>query len=285
MTKHNHTYILLSTLVESEEMAEILTAFLADYPFESFAVNPSGESYRLDAHIRREEWAECRTEVIAIAQEYGTIAAEQEIKDENWNEQWERESFQPVVIDNLMVIRSAYHTPPADCDVLDVVISPSMSFGSGYHQTTRMICRMIYNLKPQGDILDMGCGTGVLSIVALKCGANHADAVDIDPWSAESAERAVELNNLSGRMRVITGTVDDIAENLYDAIFANINRNIILASMAQYAACLKSGGRLLVSGFLEEDIDIILASAAQYGITPTATIKDEGWVAISLIKA
>ena len=285
MTKHNHTYILLSTLVESEEMAEILTAFLADYPFESFAVNPSGESYRLDAHIRREEWAEYRTEVIAIAQEYGTIAAEQEIKDENWNEQWERESFQPVVIDNLMVIRSAYHTPPADCDVLDVVISPSMSFGSGYHQTTRMICRMIYNLKPQGDILDMGCGTGVLSIVALKCGANHADAVDIDTWSAESAERAVELNNLSGRMRVITGTVDDIAENRYDAIFANINRNIILASMAQYAACLKSGGRLLVSGFLEEDIDIILASAAQYGITPTATIKDEGWVAISLIKA
>lgn len=266
-------------------MAEILTAFLADYPFESFSVNPSGESYRLDAHIRREEWTECRTEVIAIAQEYGTIAAEQEIKDENWNEQWERESFQPVVIDNLMVIRSAYHTPPADCDVLDVVISPSMSFGSGYHQTTRMICRMIYNLKPQGDILDMGCGTGVLSIVALKCGANHADAVDIDPWSAESAERAVELNNLSGRMRVITGTVDDIAENRYDAIFANINRNIILASMAQYAACLKSGGRLLVSGFLEEDIDIILASAAQYGITPTATIKDEGWVAISLIKA
>lgn len=285
MTKHNHTYILLSTLVESEEMAEILTAFLADYPFESFAVNPSGESFRLDAHIRREEWAECRTEVIAIAQEYGTIAAEQEIKDENWNEQWERESFQPVVIDNLMVIRSAYHTPPADCDVLDVVISPSMSFGSGYHQTTRMICRMIYNLKPQGDILDMGCGTGVLSIVALKCGANHADAVDIDPWSAESAERAVKLNDLSGRMRVITGTVDDIAENRYDAIFANINRNIILASMAQYAACLKSGGRLLVSGFLEEDIDIILTSAAQYGITPTATIKDEGWVAISLIKA
>lgn len=285
MTKHNHTYILLSTLVESEEMAEILTAFLADYPFESFTVNPTGEGHRLDAHIRLKEWDACRSEVVAIAEEYGAIVAEEEVVDRNWNEQWERESFQPVAIDNLMVIRSAYHTPPTDSGVLDVVISPSMSFGSGYHQTTRMMCRMIYDLKPQGGILDMGCGTGVLSIVALKCGASHADAVDIDPWSAESAERAVELNGLGGKMSVITGTVDDIAEKRYDAIFANINRNIILASMAQYAACLKFEGRLLVSGFLEEDVDVILASAAQYDITPVATLKEEGWVAISLIKA
>lgn len=283
--KFNHTYIRLTTQCQSEEMAEILTAFLADYPFESFEVAPTQDGFRLDAHIRCEEWAECREDAISIAQEYGTIVAEEQIKDENWNEQWERDSFQPVAIDNMMVIRSIYHPAPADCSILDIVISPSMSFGSGYHQTTRMMCRMIYDLKPQGNILDMGCGTGVLSIVALKCGANHADAVDIDAWSAESAERAVELNGLRGRMHVITGTVEDITENRYDAIFANINRNIILASMAQYAACLKSGGRLLVSGFLEEDVDCILAAAAEHGITLSTTLRDEGWVAISLIKA
>lgn len=283
--KFNHTYICLATLCQSEEMAEILTAFLADYPFESFEATPTQEGHRLDAHIRREEWVKCREEVIPIAQEYGTIVAEEEVKDENWNEQWERESFQPVAIDDLMVIRSTYHTPPTDSNMLDIVISPSMSFGSGYHQTTRMMCRMIYDLRTKGSILDMGCGTGVLSIVALKCGASHADAVDIDAWSAESAERAVALNNLSGRMRVITGTVDDIIENRYDAIFANINRNIILSSIAQYAACLRVGGRLLVSGFLEEDIDCILAAAAEHGITLSTTLKDEGWVAMSLIKA
>lgn len=282
--KHIHTYIHLSVQCSSQEMAEILTAFVADYPFETFNTTENDQGVLLDAYIRSEEWSACREETLAIVADYGTLSVEEEVADENWNERWERESFEPVAIGNEMVIRSAYHAAPANPDTLDIVISPSMSFGSGYHQTTRMMCRLIYDLKATGRILDVGCGTGVLTIVALKCGAAEADAVDIDAWSAESAERAAELNGLEHRMRVITGTVEAIEGHRYDAIFANINRNIILYDIERYAAALADGGHLLVSGFLNEDVAIILEAAERHNLSRVRTLDDEGWVAMELVK-
>lgn len=282
--KHIHTYIHLSVQCSNQEMAEILTAFVANYPFETFDTSENDRGVLLDAYIRSEEWRACREEALAIVADYGTLIAEEEVADENWNERWERESFEPVAIGDEMVIRSAYHAAPTNPDTLDVVISPSMSFGSGYHQTTRMMCRLIYDLKPTGRVLDVGCGTGVLTIVALKCGAAEADAVDIDAWSAESAERAAELNGLVHRMRVITGTVEAIEGRHYDAIFANINRNIILYDMTRYTAALADGGHLLVSGFLEEDVDIILEAAERHNLSRVRSLTDEGWVAMELVK-
>ena len=240
--KFNHTYIRLTTQCQSEEMAEILTAFLADYPFESFEVAPTQDGFRLDAHIRCEEWAECREDAISIAQEYGTIVAEEQIKDENWNEQWERDSFQPVAIDNMMVIRSTYHPAPADCSILDIVISPSMSFGSGYHQTTRMMCRMIYDLKPQGNILDMGCGTAILAILAAKMKAAQVHGIDIDAIAAISAYDNARLNRVGTRIETYCGDASLLQRNTYDVFLANINRNILLQDIPTYSACIRKGG-------------------------------------------
>ena len=148
-----------------------------------------------------------------------------------------------------------------------------------------MMCRLIHASAPARRALDVGCGTGVLSFVALKSGAGYVDAIDIDPWSAESAARAAELNGVSDRINIITGTVEAIEGETYDAIYANINRNLILGDIARYTAALNAGGSLLVSGFLTEDVEYITSAAAAHNLTLTTQLEEEGWVAIAFQKA
>lgn len=272
-------YIDLTISCPDEEMAEIATAFLADFPFESFDTAPTTEGATLHAFILKESWAECREEALATVADYGTVVSEEEIEDENWNERWEEESFSPVDIDNKIVIRAAHHPAPADT-VIDIIVKPSMSFGSGHHHTTRMMCRAIHSLNPSGRVLDVGCGTGVLSIAAIKCGAEHADAVDIDPWSTASAEEAAQLNGIAEQISVLLGTVEVVEGRKYDMVLANINRNIILNDIDRYVEALNEGGKLLLSGFLVEDIADITTAASERGLCPIAQSEEEGWVCL-----
>lgn len=272
-------YIDLTISCPDEEMAEIATAFLADFPFESFDTAPTTEGATLHAFILKESWAECREEALATVADYGTVVSEEEIEDENWNERWEEESFSPVDIDNKIVIRAAHHPAPADT-IIDIIVKPSMSFGSGHHHTTRMMCRAIHSLNPSGRVLDVGCGTGVLSIAAIKCGAEHADAVDIDPWSTASAEEAAQLNGIAEQISVLLGTVEAVVGRKYDMVLANINRNIILNDIDRYVEALNEGGKLLLSGFLIEDIADITTAASERGLCPIAQSEEEGWVCL-----
>ena len=272
-------YINLTISCPDEEMAEIATAFLADFPFESFDTAPTTEGATLHAFILKESWAECREEALATVADYGTVVSEEEIEDENWNERWEEESFSPVYIDNKIVIRAAHHPAPADA-IIDIIVKPSMSFGSGHHHTTRMMCRAIHSLNPSGRVLDVGCGTGVLSIAAIKCGAEHADAVDIDPWSTASAEEAAQLNGIAEQISVLLGTVEVVEGRKYDMVLANINRNIILNDIDRYVEALNEGGKLLLSGFLVEDIADITTAASERGLCPIAQSEEEGWVCL-----
>ena len=272
-------YIDLTISCPDEEMAEIATAFLADFPFESFDTAPTTEGATLHAFILKESWAECREEALATLADYGTVVSEEEIEDENWNERWEEESFSPVDIDNKIVIRAAHHPAPADA-IIDIIVKPSMSFGSGHHHTTRMMCRAIHSLNPSGRVLDVGCGTGVLSIAAIKCGAEHADAVDIDPWSTASAEEAAQLNGIAEQISVLLGTVEVVVGRKYDMVLANINRNIILNDIDRYVEALNEGGKLLLSGFLVEDIADITTAASERGLCPIAQSEEEGWVCL-----
>lgn len=272
-------YIDLTISCPDEEMAEIATAFLADFPFESFDTAPTTEGATLHAFILKESWAECREEALATVKDYGTVVSEEEIEDENWNERWEEESFSPVDIDNKIVIRAAHHPAPADA-IIDIIVKPSMSFGSGHHHTTRMMCRAIHSLNPSGRVLDVGCGTGVLSIAAIKCGAEQADAVDIDPWSTASAEEAAQLNGIAEQISVLLGTVEVVEGRKYDMVLANINRNIILNDIDRYAKALNEGGKLLLSGFLVEDIADITTAASERGLCPIAQSEEEGWVCL-----
>ena len=276
-------YIEISVECANEEMGDIITAFLADYPFETFNTEATETATTLKAYILAEEWRSCREEALSAIAEYGNIVSESEIEDENWNAAWEHESFQPVDVDGMIVIRAPHHTPPHE-GVIDIIVAPQMSFGSGHHQTTRMMCRLIKRLCPEGAILDVGCGTGVLSIAALKCGAKSADAIDIDPWSTESAKYAAELNSLESQMNIILGTVEAIEGNTYDMVVANINRNIILGDIERYNNALKSGGTLLLSGFLRQDIEDITVAAEALSLTITETMTEDEWVALAFTK-
>lgn len=277
-------YIELTIGCADAEMADIVIAFLSDYPFETFDTVESAAGVAVKAYILTEAWAECREEALASIEDYGSLFSEVEIEDRNWNERWERESFERVDIDGVILIRSEFHEPPTSADVVDVVVAPSMSFGSGHHHTTRMMCRLIHALRTAGDVLDVGCGTGVLSVVALKCGAEHATAVDIDPWSVESARRAAELNNLGERLEVVLGTVEQVEGRTYDMVVANINRNIILNDLERYVAALRPGGKLLVSGFLEDDAPIVERAMAEHGLKFVERKEEDGWIAEAFVK-
>lgn len=277
-------YVELQITCLNEEMAEIITAYLADYEFESFDSAPEDEHILLFAYRRKEEWAACREEALEAIAEFGELRSEKEIEDENWNSTWEAEGFERVDIDGRIVIRAPHHPAPADPATIDVVVTPKMSFGSGHHHTTRMMCRHILECKPSGRALDVGCGTGVLSIAALKCGAEWVDAIDIDIWSTESAREAAELNGISHKMEIILGTVANIEGRTYDLVMANINRNIILDDIARYEAALNAGGTLLLSGFLEGDVDDILAAANSLNLKLMTKLQEEEWVALKLTK-
>ena len=278
-------YTHLTITCPDGESAEILAAFLSDYPFECFSDNTTEEGVVVETYMSPEDWAECGEEATNIINDYGTLTQVKEIEDENWNARWEQDSFQPVDIDGKIVIRAATHPAPENPAIMDIIVSPTMSFGSGHHHTTRMMCRLIHASKPSGRALDVGCGTGVLSFVALKCGAQFVEAIDIDPWSTESAARAAELNGVAERIHIITGTVEAIEGETYDTIYANINRNIILGDIAHYTAALNAGGSLYVSGFLSEDVEHITSAAAAHGLNLTTQLEEEGWVAIAFHKA
>ena len=277
-------YIELQIACPNEDMAEIITAYLADYEFESFDTAPEAEHTMLFAYRREEKWAACREEALEAIAEFGELCSEREIEDENWNSTWEAESFERVDIDDKIVIRAPHHPAPSDPATIDVIVTPKMSFGSGHHHTTRMMCRHILECKPSGRALDVGCGTGVLSIAALKCGAEWVDAIDIDIWSTESAREAAELNAISDKMEIILGTVEMIEGRSYDLVMANINRNIILNDIARYEAALNAGGTLLLSGFLEGDVDDILAATNTLNLRLVAKLQEEEWVALKLTK-
>ena len=277
-------YIELQIACLNEEMTEIITAYLADYEFESFDTAPEAEHTMLFAYRREEEWAACREEALEAIAEFGELCSEREIEDENWNSTWEAESFERVDIDDKIVIRAPHHPAPSDPATIDVIVTPKMSFGSGHHHTTRMMCRHILECKPSGRALDVGCGTGVLSIAALKCGAEWVDAIDIDIWSTESAREAAELNAISDKMEIILGTVEMVEGRSYDLVMANINRNIILNDIARYEAALNAGGTLLLSGFLEGDVDDILAATNTLNLRLVAKLQEEEWVALKLTK-
>ena len=276
-------YVNLSIACASEELSEIIVAYLSDYDFECFDVDAEEGGVTLRAYILADRWAECRDEALEAIADYGSLLSEEGVEDENWNERWEQESFHPVDIDGKMVIRAPHHE--AVEGVIEVIVAPQMSFGSGHHETTRMMCRAIMATACQGSAVDVGCGTGVLSIVALKCGARHVDAVDIDPWSVESACNSAELNDLGERISVVEGTVELFANNSYDMVMANINRNIILGDLATYVAILNHGGRMLLSGFLAEDVAPIVEAVTGYGLSHIATLEDGEWRCLTFEKA
>lgn len=272
-------YAALIIACADEERAGILTAELADYPFESFET----EGGVLKAYIPQERLSGCRGEVDALLARYGVEGRYDVIETRNWNAVWEGD-FPAVDVEGRLRIRAPFHEA-APAGEPEVVLTPRMSFGTGHHATTWLMSRAVLDLGVAGRTgLDMGSGTGVLAIVAAKCGAAHLDAVDIDDWADASCRENIAANGVADRITPLLGDVGRIAGRSYDFILANINRNILLADMPSYAAALTPGGDLLMSGFLEQDVPAVTEAAARLGMETVAVKTRDGWMMVHVKK-
>ena len=274
-------YVELKISAKSDEQAEIFTAFLSDFPFESFAY----EDETLSAYAPREEYEACEKQVEAVLRECDAEFSCSKVEQQNWNAEWE-ETFEPVEVRCIPPIRiRAPHHPASAEGVIDVVIAPRMSFGTGHHNTTALMTEHITNIGVEGlHGLDMGCGTGVLAIAALKCGASEMTAVDIDDWACDSCRDSAALSGVADKVDVRCGSIDVVQGERYDFVLANINRNILINMMPSFAEVLPSGGKLLMSGFYIDDAPIIEASATEYGFEVVACQELEGWTVLYCVK-
>lgn len=273
-------YVELNIPVADAEQGEILTAYLADYPFESFAQ----EKGQLKAYIPQERLADCKEEIDELLAEEGVEGTRYvSIETQNWNALWES-NFEPVDVDGQIYIRAPFHASPAN-GAMEVVIMPKMSFGTGHHATTHLMSAAITELAVEGqEGLDMGSGTGVLAIIAAMRGAAHLDAVDIDEWADENCRENILTNGVADRITPILGDASAIEGRHYDFILANINRNILLADMPRYYAALNADGTLLMSGILECDIPAIVERAEGLGMRFVGSKLRNGWAVVRVEK-
>ena len=272
-------YTVLHIAVSDDEQAEILTAELADFPFESFET----EDGLLKAYIPAVRLSGCKTDVDALLARRGVEGRYAVIPTQNWNASWESD-FPPVDVEGRLRIRAPFHDP-APAGEMEAVVLPRMSFGTGHHATTWFMSRAVLGLGVAGRTgLDMGSGTGVLAIVAAKCGAAHVDAVDIDDWADENCRENVAANGVADRVEPMLGDVGRIAGRRYDFILANINRNVLVADMPAYAAALDAGGWLLMSGILEADVAPLSEAARAAGFSVTGHALRDGWARVDAVK-
>lgn len=207
----------------------------------------------------------------------------EEVPDQDWNQDWEDQGFEPIGVSDHLVIYDAKHTDMSmfagDDGVMRIFIETRNAFGTGTHQTTRMILRRLLGMDLTGkSVLDCGCGTGILGIVASRLGANRVLGYDIDEWSSENAKHNAALNGVDN-LDVLLGdaSVLDGVKEEFDVVIANINRNILLNDMTAFRSHLKTGGRLILSGFYETDVPMLEQAAKNNGLTIIDVVTDEEW--------
>ena len=257
---------------------EILIAELGYAGFESFVETEEG----VTAYIQKEEWNGDILNDIQILEsdEFEITYTFEDIEQVNWNEEWEK-NFSPIVVDDVCSVRAPFHEKPNT--QYDIVIEPKMSFGTGHHETTHMMIQHILkNDFKDKSVLDMGCGTGVLAILAEMKGAKPIDAVDFDNWCYLNSIENVERNNCKD-ITVIEGDASVLINKKYDIIIANINRNILLNDMAVYASCLNKKGILFLSGFYKEDIPLIQQACEKHMLKFEEKLERNNWVSLKFL--
>lgn len=266
----------------SEDITDLIAAFLADAGFESFEPDSSGVTCYIRATEDAEEIASNALKEFPIPISFD-ISSEF-IEGEDWNAEWEKNYFKPIVIGDQCVIHSTFHTDVPKAKY-DIVIDPKMAFGTGHHDTTSQMIQLILKLDlKEKNVIDVGTGTGILAIIAKMRKASDVFGIEIDEPAYLNALDHAKLNNVD--VKILHGDASLIKNlPLADFLFANINRNIITSDIDRYAAALKEGGEMLLSGFYESDIPIIEAAASEYGLSENdRLISDTGWTALKLRK-
>ena len=266
----------------NETVNDVVSALAGEIGFESFVECENGVQAYIQQSVFDEEALKSMVADFPLPDttiEYTVVEAE----DKDWNEEWEKNFFQPIVIGDRCCIHSTFHkdTPQTEYEIL---INPQMAFGTGHHETTSSIISELLEADLQGkSVLDMGCGTSILAILASMRGADPITAIDIDDWCVNNSRDNIALNGIEnitvewGDANLLKGRAP------FDVIIANINRNILLADMAQYAACMHSGSELFMSGFYVEDIPVIQEKAESLGMEFIHHREKNNWAAVKFI--
>ena len=263
------------TIEPANEMVnEVLSALTAEIGCDSFTDSEVG----MNAYIPEKDFDASALEEIMNSVNFDEKVSYvvNTIEDKNWNEEWEKNYFQPINVDNKCVIHSTFHKDYPECEY-EIVIDPKMAFGTGHHATTSQMVSAILEMDMQGkSVMDMGCGTGVLAMLASLKGAEGIVAIDIDPWSYDNTLENMKINNIDN-IEVKCGDASLLTEGEYDVFLANINRNILLNDMHIYVARIKDGGTLLMSGFYLEDLPMIQEKAEELGLTSLHHRVKDNW--------
>ena len=260
-----------------QDSRDILAAMAGEVGYESFEDTDSG----LKGYIQQDALDEDELAMIikdfpfdGMTVTYSTREAEYR----DWNEQWENEGFEPIFITDNCVVHDGRHLPDRPVETM-VEIDAKLAFGTGTHETTKMVARQLIKTNPKGKrVLDCGCGTGILGIIALKLGAENVVGYDIDEWSADNARHNAVINGVGDYYDALLGNAGILDASLsFDIILANINRNILIADMPIWQPLLNKGGRLIVSGFYSSDVDALIAKASTLGLALESRHNDGEW--------
>ncbi len=255
------------------DMTDLLIGIVAQQPFDSFEENETGFA----AFIREQDDSEATERAMQeYAEQFDFIFEKVFIPYKNWNEVWES-NFQPIEVEDFVRIRADFH-PAAEGFAHEIIINPKMAFGTGHHETTYMMMLIMRDLDLRNkSVFDYGCGTGILAILAEMRGANDLDAVDIELPSYENTLENAEINDVKN-IQTFHGTLETVPARKYDCILANINRNVILPSLAELHNRLADGGNLLISGFILEDGDLMQKATKEAGFVTVRTETRGNWI-------
>jgi len=258
-----------------------VVARLNEIDFESYSDDENGVKAYVQSHLLKEDLVcEILNDISKTTELSFTI---NKVKQENWNKLWES-NFAPVTINDKCVIRAHFHDVFPNIEQ-EIIITPKMSFGTGHHETTSLVMNEMFSLDFNNkSVLDIGCGTGVLAILASKLGANSLVGIDFDEWAVENSEENTVLNSIDN-IDYIHGDADAIGDATFDIILANINRNIILQDIEKYVGAMNEKSEIIFSGFLKEDIPLILEKSEQLGLDLVVSKNKNKWQMLHLKKA
>jgi ribosomal protein L11 methyltransferase len=280
-TKMEYKKVSINFTPFEEWLRDVLTAQLGETGFESFLETETG----FEAFIPENQFNEesIQTVLEPFLKNFRFETHSEKIEDKNWNEEWEKNYFKPLVVAGECVVRAPFHTdfPKAK---FEIIIEPNMAFGTGNHETTSMMLEYILeNDFENKTVLDMGCGTGILGILASMKGAKKITAIDIDEWSFNGTTENAALNSIRN-IKIKQGDAALLGDEKYHFILANIQRNVLLADMPVYVENMETNGKIFLSGFYKEDIPPIKKRAEELGLQDAGYKLKNNWVAHAFTK-